>query len=298
MIKKGINIWSFPQNEKLEHVFRITKDAGFDGVELTLTYDGELNIKSKEKDVLKIKKLADNIGVKIPSFASIFAWHYSLSANDKKLRTQGLNYLKKQIEIAALLGADTVLVVPGFVGVDFDPALVVPGNIGVDFKESERVVAYTDVFERSTECLTKAIETAKECSIVIGVENVWNKFLLSPLEMKSYIESFGSEYIRFFFDVGNVMATGFPEQWIRILGKYIRKVHFKDYRRSVGTLDGFVDLLSGDVDYPLVYDELIKIGYDDYCIAEMTPAYKHYPYQTVYNASSAMDAILKRKKFI
>ncbi len=298
MIKKGINIWSFPQNEKLDKVFRIAKDADFEGVELTLSYDGELNINSSEKDVLRVKTMATNEGLELPSFASIFAWHYSLSAHDKKLRNIGIDYLKKQIEVASLLGADTVLVVPGFVGVDFDPALVVPGNIGTEFLDSERVVPYTDVYERSRDSISKVLDTAKACNVTIGIENVWNKFLLSPLEMKKYIEDFQSDYVKFFFDVGNVMATGFPTQWIDVLGNLIKKVHFKDYRRSVGTLDGFVDLLSGDVPYPEVVEKLESIEYSDYCIAEMTPAYKHYPYQTVYNASSAMDAILKRKQFL
>src|SRR5659263_668632 len=89
----------------------------------------------------------------------------------------------------------------------------------------------------------------------IGLENVWNKFLLSPIEMRDFIDKIDSSYVGAYLDVGNVINTGYPEQWIRILGKRIKKVHFKDFRKSVGTLSGFVDLLAGDVDYPEVMKE-------------------------------------------
>jgi hexulose-6-phosphate isomerase len=97
-----------------------------------------------------------------------------------------------------------------------------------------------------------------------------------------------------YFDVGNVLYAGYPEHWIRILNKRIKKVHFKDYRREAGGLSGFVDLLAGDVNYPEVIKALKEIGYDNYVIGEMIPGYTHHANQIVYNTSSSMDAILER----
>jgi hexulose-6-phosphate isomerase len=96
-----------------------------------------------------------------------------------------------------------------------------------------------------------------------------------------------------YFDVGNVVATGLPEDWIRILGKRICKVHFKDYRAAAGGLHGFVDLLAGDVNWPSVMAAFKEIGYDGWCTAEMLPPYTHCSEQIVFNTSAAMSAIFK-----
>ena len=126
------------------------------------------------------------------------------------------------------------------------------------------------------------------------MENVWNKFLLSPLEFKDFIDKVDSPFVGIYLDVGNVVYTGYPEQWIKILGKRIKKVHFKDFRRSIGNINGFVDLLSGDVNFPAVMRAFTTTGYNDYVIAEMMP-YSYYEDQVVYNTSKAMDRILTQK---
>lgn len=282
-MKKGINIWSFPADASLKDVFTVAKDAGFEGVELSLTEEGPTSLKSTEKQTLEVKKMANDMGLIIPSFASNLAWGNPITSSDKQVRENGLKYLKRQIEVAAVLGADTVLLVPGYVGVDFIP--------------NSEVVDYEEAYKRASECISKAVESAEKHKVAIAVENVWNKFLLSPLEMKNFIDSFKSDYVGSYFDVGNVIYSGYSEQWIKILGKRIKKVHFKDYKKEVGTLAGFVDILAGDVNYPAVVEALESVGYKCFCTAEMIPPYKYYPYQIIYNTSSSMDAILKRKKF-
>ena len=121
---------------------------------------------------------------------------------------------------------------------------------------------------------------------------IWNKFLLSPLEMRDFIDKFSSAYAGAYFDVGNVVYSGYPEHWIKILGKRIKKVHLKDYRRVAGGLHGFVDLLSGDVDYPAVIKALKEINYDGWLTAEMLPPYTHYTDQILINTSLSMDRII------
>ena len=136
-------------------------------------------------------------------------------------------------------------------------------------------------------------EIAEKYDIKIGIENVWNKFLLSPLEFRVFIDKIDSPYVGAYFDVGNVLLTGYPEHWIRILGSRIKKVHFKDYRREPGGFGSFVDLLSGDVNYPAVMDAFADVGYNGFCNAEMMPPYKHFPEQNIYNTSATMDRIFR-----
>ena len=119
---------------------------------------------------------------------------------------------------------------------------------------------------------------------------------MAPLEFRDFIDKIGSPYVGCYFDVANTLLTGYPDQWIRILGRErIKKVHVKDFRRSVGTLDGFVDLLAGDIDFESVIAALRDIGYDDYLTAEMMPPYKQYSDQIIYNTAASLDRIIGGK---
>ena len=120
--------------------------------------------------------------------------------------------------------------------------------------------------------------------------------MLSPLEMRDFIDVIDSSYIGSYLDVGNIISSGFPEHWIRILGKRIKKVHLKDYKKNPGGLNCFVDLLSGDVNWPEVIKAFKEIEYDSWFTAEMLPPYKYYPDQIIYNTSAAMDQILGRER--
>ena len=161
------------------------------------------------------------------------------------------------LEVASWLKVNTILVVPGAVDVIFDP--------------TRPVVSYEVVYQRAQESLKKLVPLAEKFKVNIAIENVWNKFLLSPLEMRHFVDEFDSEYLGVYFDVGNVILYGYPEQWIKILGKRIKKVHFKDFKREIGTLAGFVNLLYGDVNWPAVIKALQDVQYDDYVIAELFP---------------------------
>lgn len=280
-MKKGISIWSFPQNT-LKDNFALAKDAGFDGVEVALDEDsGEINLKSTEKDLLQVKHLAKETGIELYSVASGLYWSYFLNDEDEKIRSKAQDIVKKHLEVASILGCDTILVVPGCVNAEF----AAPG----------KVMDYETCYERSFESIMKLKQYAEEYKVNIGLENVWNKFLITPLEMRDFIDKIGSEYVGSYLDIGNTLATGYPEHWIKSLNKRIKKVHFKDYRVDAGGLHGFVDLLAGDVNYPDVMKELEKIGYDDWVSAEMIPNYKYHTETIVYNTSNAMDRILGRK---
>ena len=156
--------------------------------------------------------------------------------------------VKKQLDAAKILGADTILVIPGVVN--------------ACFSYPEKKVAYDVCYERSLKAITRLKDYAEKVGVSIGLENVWNKFLLSPLEMKDFIDKIGSDFVGSYLDIGNTLHISYPEDWVRILGKRIKKVHFKDYRTEVGGLAGFVDLLAGDVNYPEVIKALNEVGYD------------------------------------
>ncbi len=279
-MKKGINIWSFPPVSIKENL-KLAKDAGFEGVELALNAEGELSMASTDKEILEVKKIADDLGLSLYSLSSGLCWDYRLSDDDKNMRQKAKEMIKKQLYTAKLLGADT--------------ALVIPGVVNVEFSFPEKKVAYDVVYERALEGICELKSYAEDLKVNIGLENVWNKFLLSPMEMRDFIDKVGSDYVGSYLDIGNTLYCSYPEDWVRILGKRIKKVHFKDYRVAAGGLAGFVDLLAGDVDYPAVVDALNEIGYEDWVSAEMIPAYKHYSETIIYNTSNSMDKILRRK---
>lgn len=278
-MKKGINIWSF-ESQPLKNCLTLAQAAGFEGIELALTEEGELSLTTTEAQLKAIKAQADDCGLALYSLAPGLCWKYSLTDDSKIIRDKAEDVVKKQLESAKILGCDTILVVPGAVQVAFAPAL--------------GVIDYETVYHRALEALTRLKTHAEALGVAIGVENVWNGFLLSPVEMKSFIDAIDSPFVGSYFDAGNVLAFGEPEHWITALGSRIKKVHIKDFRRSVGTLAGFVDLLSGDVNFPAVMKALGTVGYDGWITAEVGVAH-HYPEASVYNTSLAMDYILGRR---
>ncbi len=279
-MKKGINIWSFPQGT-IKDSLTLAKNAGFEGVELALNGEGELSLNSSKEELLTIKKTAEDLGLSLYSLSCGLCWDYRLSDDNPVMRQKAKDMIKKQLETAKVLGADSILVIPGVVNVSFSmPEVKVPYNV---------------VYDRALEGLNELKTYAEDLKVNIALENVWNKFLLSPMEMRDFIDKIGSDYVGSYLDIGNTLYCSYPEDWVRILGKRIKKIHFKDYRLEAGGLHGFVDLLAGDVNYPEVIKALNEIGYNDWVSAEMIPNYKHHTDAIIYNTSYAMDRILGRK---
>ncbi len=295
-IRKGINIWSFDQTLSIEECMHMAKDAGFEGIELALAAKGPLSMESADEDILAIATAAKRINMEINALATGLYWQYSLTSNREDIREKAKAVARREMEIGKLLGADVVMVCPGAVGVDFRPEDVVPDAKEIAFFSGSEIIDYEVAYQRSQEALRELGEYAGKVGIRIGVENIWNKFLLSPLEMRDFIDGIGSPNVGVWLDVANMMMFGYPEQWIRILGSRIIKVHFKDFRCAVKSLDGFVDLLAGDVNWKAVKRSLDQIGYAGWCNGEMCPTYKQYTDQMIYNCSAAMDCILERKQ--
>ena len=279
-MKKSISIWSFYGDWSLKEKMKLAKDAGFEGIELDVSGDGPITLDSDEDAIAAIGSLAADSGLTLSGLATGMYWEFNPASENAETRAQAKAVLEKQIRVASQLGIGAVLVVPGSVGADFIPGC--------------EELSYDKVWDRATDFISNALPLAKELGVDIGVENVWNKFLLSPLEMARFIDQFDDARVGSYFDVGNVLATGYPEHWIRILKDRIRRVHVKDYRRAVGSVDGFVDLLSGDVNWPAVVHSLKSVGYSGWVAAEMIPPvpfYKYAPETLIDNTSRAMDSI-------
>lgn len=253
-MKKSVTVSIFPKEWDLKKIFETAKELGFDGVELTFGPEGLLSPNTTDEEYANIKSLAADAGIELKSINSGFPWTCSPTADDKETREISHELIRQEIICAHKLGAESMLIVPGYCGVDFIP--------------DAPVVDYMDAYNRALEWMNNLKGVAEELNVDIAIENVWNKFLLSPLDMKNIIDEVNSPKVGCYFDVGNPLAQSYPEQWIRILGSRIKKVHFKDYDRSVGTVEGFVDLLKGDVDYKEVMKAFKEVGYDGWATAE------------------------------
>ena len=280
-MRKSISIWSFSPTLSLTDRLRLAREAGFDGFEVDLSDDGPLTPGSSAKEIAGVRTLAEKSGMQLSGLATGLYWGTNPASANSAVRFRAEAILKKQIEIAHALALDAILVVPATVGADFLPNC--------------EIVPYDLAWQRATDFIRAALPLAEKAGVRICVENVWNKFLLSPLEMRQFVSQFDSEWIGVYFDVGNAVATGYPEHWINILGQRIHRVHLKDYRRAVGSVDGFVEILSGDINWPFVMGALHAIGYDGWLTAEMIPPvpfYKYAPETLLFNTSRAMDALL------
>lgn len=150
---------------------------------------------------------------------------------------------------------------------------------------------YDVAYRTAQASLAQILKDVSGSGIYLAVENVWSKFLYSPLELARFVDGLGNPQLGVYFDVGNVLRIGFPEHWISILGHRIRRVHLKDFRLSVDNLGGFVSLLEGDVNWPAVRSALTSIGYDSWLTTEVLPAYRYYGERLVHESSASIRAI-------
>ena len=248
---------------------------GFEGIELGIASQGVLTHNTSQAECEEIVIEAEKHGLEISGVASGESWTTSPTANDEDVRLKIIDFTQKALQITHWLGSDAYLFVPGAVEVFFLP--------------DAEVIPYDVCYQRASEAISQLVPVAEKLGVAIAVENVWNKFLLSPLEMREFIDNFNTSQVGVYFDVGNVLLTGYPDQWIRILGSRIKRVHIKDFKRSVGNSDGFVDLLEGDVDFEAVKQALSEINYDGYVTAEMIPFTPGRPEKT----AAAMKKIFK-----
>ena len=285
-MKKSINLWAFPYPQKLtlRQCLQLAKDAGFDGVELNFDLESDVSAKSTEKELKEVRKMAEQIGIAISGLCSFLFWPYPLTSNDPAKRTRGMELGAKMVEAAGLLGTDNLLVVPG--------AVCIP------WRDDHEPVPNDVCEQRAKEAIAKMIPLAERHRVYLNMENIFfNGFLMTPMEMAAFVDSFQSERVRVHFDTGNIMEYQFPEHWIRILGKRIQNVHLKEYTKK-GTdhsLEAFRPLLDGTTNWPAVLEAFAAQNYEGYLTFEYFHPWQHWPEAFIYQTSDSLDRMLGRK---
>jgi L-ribulose-5-phosphate 3-epimerase len=241
-MKKALYVSMLPKELGYRERFQMALDVGFEGIEVGTITD--------PKVAEEIKEAAAKTGLKIHSVMNAEHWKYPLSSADPEVVAKSVAGMETSLRNAKLWGADSVLLVPAVVNAE---------------------TSYGDAWTRSQKVIKeRLLPLAQELKVVIGMEEVWNKFLLSPLEMKRYVDEFASPYVMAYLDVGNMLFYGFPQDWIRTLGKRIHRVHLKDFRldREKDTIE-WKNLGEGDVNWPEVRKAFAEVGYAGWVTAEL-----------------------------
>jgi hexulose-6-phosphate isomerase len=241
-IRKSTLISMLPKQGSYAERFALAREAGFEAIEMrTVTRDDE---------AAEIREAAEKTGLRVHSVMNEDHWRFPLSSSDPETVNRSVRGMEASIRNAALWGADTVLLVPAVV---------------------DATTSYRDAWTRSQRVIReRLLPAARDAKVIIAIEEVWNKFLLSPLEFARYVDEFESPIARAYFDVGNVVIYAYPQDWIRTLGPRIAKVHLKDFQfdRSNGRF-AWKNLGEGDIDWPEVRRALDEIGYAGYVTTEL-----------------------------
>ena len=257
-IKKGILLDMLPANLSYADRLKLAREIGFEVLQAPTEPD--------EHNAEELRKAADAAQIRIDSVMNMDHWQYPLSSSDPAVVEKSLSGMRTSLHNAKLWGSDVVLLVP---------AVLNPQT------------SYRDAWTRSQREIRKLLPLAEELKVVIAMEEVWNRFLLSPLEMASYIDEFRSPWVKAWFDVGNVVLYGYPQDWIRTLGPRIVKVHLKDFKRNKDSY-AWVNLGEGDIDWPAVREAFAAIHYTGSATVELPAGDEAY----LRDVSRRMDRLL------
>lgn len=253
-MKKSVSATFFPRDWDYEKKFAVAKSVGLDGIELNFgPRNCDFGPETTDEQYAAVKAAAEKAGLELGTLTTNM-WSFPATSNDPEKRATAIELIKGSLYAAKKIGAKSVLIVPGY--------------CGCDFLSKPEKVNYLDAYNRTVYAINECKAVAEELEVNLSLENVWNKFLTSPLEMRQIIDMANSPYVGSYFDVGNVLVNGYPEHWIEILGSRIKAVHFKDFDCAIGNLEGFVDLLKGSADYTAIMQAFKKVGYDGWVTAE------------------------------
>ena len=259
-LKKSLYFRMISGSLSIEEKFKLAKRVGFEGIEVPTTED------SKVAD--EIKEAARTTGIDVHSVMNQSHWKYPLSSSDPSVIRKSMKSMETSLYNAKEFGADTVLLVPAVVNAE---------------------TSYRDSYVRSQRHIKELLPLAKELNVIIAVENVWNKFLLSPMEFARYVDEFDSPFLKAYFDVGNIALYGIPHDWIQTLGNRIVKVHIKGFHEK---RKEFVNLGDGTIDWLEVRRAFSEIGYSGYITAELRGGDEEY----LRDVSERMDKIIAGQK--
>ncbi|MEI8197357.1 MAG: sugar phosphate isomerase/epimerase family protein [Phycisphaerae bacterium] len=259
---KAISYWSLPDGLSgrcpVTQAITLAKNAGFQGIELSIGQEGVLTVSTDQATCQQYRSALTSAGIACNSLASGMSWGVSPTHPDPAIRQQSIALHQAALQRAAWLGASALLFVPGAVSIPWD--------------STYGPVDYAQAVEWAREAVTALLPTAQATGVDLCLENVWNGLFYSPVEFRDFVDSFHHPRLGVYLDVGNLLGYHqHPPHWISLLGARIRRIHLKDFKRSIGGLAGFCDLLAGDVPWAATIQALRAIGYQNTLVAEMMP---------------------------
>ena len=242
----AINAWTFPDGLSPEQRLAAAASAGFEGIELTLDADEALHFDTPVETFAALARRANDAGLQVVSLATGEFWRTNYAATDQAIRKRAVDLTLRMLDRAAALEAGAILVVPAVVGT---------------WDQPQPQVSYVDALYRTFDALCRLRSEAESRGVTIALENVWNRFLLSPIEAVELVDRVNSPHVGWYLDTGNVLAHGYPQDWIATLAGRIQRVHVKDYDLARPGVAGFCALGEGSVDWPGVLAALRQVGY-------------------------------------
>ena len=269
-MKKSSDEGLFPGSWGLERRLTALAEAGFAGIELNIG-DGILPVGSTSADAAKLRDLVESNGLVI-SAARGGGTGRDLGSGDAAVRSKAIETVEWYLNAVSELGCDAVLMVLGLVTEE---------------------IRHDQAIDIARSVVTEILPIAERTGVRICLEPVWPKFggsFIEPLGLRDFIDSFDNEFVRAYFDVGNVLVWTYPQHWIRILGDRIYRVHVKDFKTGIGNIQGFTHLLHGDVPWQAVMEAFEEIGYDGWITCELPPLPGD-PDEGIKTTSRALDLI-------
>ncbi|MBU0640559.1 MAG: sugar phosphate isomerase/epimerase, partial [Planctomycetes bacterium] len=243
----ALNAWTLPADLPPAEQLTVAAQAGFAGIELVIAAEGPLRPDTPLSEFSALADRAAKLGISVVSLATGLFWEVNYAAEREATRQRARDLTLRMLDRAAALGAGAILVLPAVVGTA---------------DAARMAIGYADALYRSHAALSELRHEAEARCVTIAIENVWNRFLLSPVEAADLLDRVNSPHVGFYFDTGNVLACGYPQDWIMTLGGRIARVHMKDYDLTRPGPAGFCNLGEGSVDWPAVMAAFRAVGYD------------------------------------
>ena len=279
---KGISYLSFENglsnNESIESALSQTKKNGFDALELSVSSEGVINTNTSKAECEIIRKKIDDSGIFVDSIATGMSWGVSPTSNDRSIREKSIKLHQDALKVASFLDCKALLFVPG----------VVKSPISPD------IVRYDKALDRLREAINQMLPIAEDLNVDLCMENVWNGFFYSPIELRDFVDSFDSDRLGVYLDIGNLIGyQQYPPHWVELLNSRIKRVQIKDFQENFDWTGSFsfCDIGAGDVPWKETIAALNAIQYKSTIIAEMLP----WDETILSRTSAAMDQLFKFK---
>ena len=279
---KGISYLSFENglsnNEPIESALSQTKMHGFDALELSVSSEGVINTNSSKAECEMIRKSIDDSGVFVDSIATGMSWGVSPTSDDESIRKKSISLHQDALKVASYLDCKALLFVPGVVKSPISP----------------EIVRYDRALDRLREAINLMLPIAEDLNVDLCMENVWNGFFYSPIELRDFVDSFDSDRLGVYLDIGNLIGyQQYPPHWVELLNSRIKRVQIKDFQENFDWTGSFsfCDIGAGDVPWKETMEALKTIEYKSTIIAEMLP----WDETILSRTSAAMDQLFKFK---